>query len=472
MSLSIIILAGGTGTRMNSKVPKVLHQLAKKPLLQHVVDTVSALPAEQVFIVYGHMGEDVRNAMAHCDVTWVEQKERLGTGHAVTQVLPRLNTNNQVLILYGDVPLISQETLVHLVESTADGQLGLLTAMVDDPTGLGRIVRDEYRQVSSIVEEKDATEVQRQIKEINTGIYCVDGKHLADWLPKLSSDNAQKEYYLTDIVKLAREDHIGINVSKPRAVEEIYGANNRVELAKLESIYQSWQAEALMAEGVSICDPSRVDIRGTVHPAPDAWVDINVVFEGEVTLGEDCVIEPHCVLKNVKLGPGAHILAHSVLEDCVIMAGAQVGPFARIRPGSVIESDAKVGNFVEVKNTVLGKASKVNHLSYIGDAEVGAQVNIGAGVITCNYDGANKHKTVIKDSAFIGSDVQLVAPVTVGANATIGAGTTLTKDAPDGQLTVSRAKQQTIEGWERPKKKIKSVASDNAHKQEVEICVE
>lgn len=453
MSLSVIILAGGTGSRMESKTPKVLHHLAGKPLLEHVVDTVKSLNVvNEVFIVYGYMGAMVRTTLDHRSVTWVEQKERLGTGHAVMQVLPHLDAEHKVLILYGDVPLITAETLEHFVEATGDNQLGLLTAIVQDPKGLGRIVRDEYRQVIGIVEDKDASELERQIREINTGIYCVPAKLLKSWLPRIKNTNAQGEYYLTDIVKFARQEHVAINVSEPRTVQEIYGANNRVELAKLERIYQRRAAEKLMLNGASMADPDRVDIRGSLVTGQDCYIDVGVIFEGEVQVGDDCTIGPNCVIKDAKLGDRVHIKANSVVEDAIIDSDAQIGPFSRIRPGTHIQAGAQVGNFVELKKTHLGRGSKVNHLSYVGDAEVGDEVNVGAGVITCNYDGANKHQTRIGDRAFIGSDVQLVAPIEVGADATIGAGSTITRDVPPSMLTLSRAKQQTIEGWKRPKK--------------------
>lgn len=452
MGLSVIILAGGTGSRMYSKLPKVLHKLAGKPLLEHVLHAVEKLDTDEIFIVHGHLGETVQLAMSHCNVNWVEQKERLGTGHAVQQVLPHLNQNNQILILYGDVPLIGVETLKHLVSSTAKSQVGLLTAVVDYPKGLGRIVRDEYRQVQGIVEERDASDIQRQITEINTGIYCVPGKRLAEWLPKLTNDNAQGEYYLTDVIHFARESGVGINVSKPRSVEEIFGANNRAELAKLESIYQAWQANYLMENGVSLCDPSRIDIRGAVQAGQDCWLDVNVVCEGAVVLGDDCHVGPNCVLKNVRIGSDVTIHSHCVLEDCVIEDHAVIGPFARIRPGSQVQEGAKVGNFVELKNTWLGKRSKASHLSYLGDSDIGEDVNIGAGVITANYDGVNKHQTMIGDQAFIGCNSQLIAPVEVGEGATIAAGTTLTKPAPAHKLTIGRTRQSVIENWHRPTK--------------------
>jgi bifunctional UDP-N-acetylglucosamine pyrophosphorylase/glucosamine-1-phosphate N-acetyltransferase len=455
MALSIVILAGGSGTRMSSNLPKVLHKLAGKSLLDHVIDSAEALDAvTEVFVVYGHMGDTVLASMKHrSNVKWVEQKQRLGTGHAVQQVLPLLNPGNQVLILYGDVPLITPSTLANFVQASGKNQVGLLTAVVADPSGLGRIVRDEHQHVLGIIEEKDATDLEKQIKEINTGIYCVPAELLLKWLPKLSNNNAQKEYYLTDIVTMARQDHINISVSRPKQVEEIYGANTRVELARLERIYQYWQTQELMLQGVTMYDPLRVDIRGRVIAARDSIIDVNVVFEGEVTLGENCMIGPNAILKNVVIGKGVEIKANSVLEDCIVEPNAIIGPFARIRPGSVLKENCHIGNFVEVKKSIIGKGSKVNHLSYVGDATVGEKVNIGAGAITCNYDGANKHQTIIEDEAFVGSNVSLIAPVKIGKAATIGAGSVIAKEAPAGKLTVARAKQVTIEGWIRPVKK-------------------
>lgn len=454
-ALSVIILAGGSGTRMASHQPKVLHQLAGKSLLDHVIDAVLPLKPAEVFVVYGHMGDVVLNAMTHRnnDVTWVEQKERLGTGHAVLQVLSHLKEDRQVLILCGDVPLISTETLRHLLEATNQDQLGILTANVPRPFGLGRIIRDEYMRVLGIVEEKDATELQRQITEINTGIYCVSARLLKKWLPNLTNKNAQKEYYLTEIVTLACDEKIPVSVARPRKLEEIYGTNTRVELSILERIYQKWQCEALMLQGVTMFDPKRVDIRGTVKPAKDCIIDVNVILKGEVILAENCVIGANCVLENVKLAPGVTIQPNSVIQDSEIGEGCIIGPFARIRPNTKLAKNVHVGNFVEIKNAELGEGSKANHLSYLGDTTIGKNVNIGAGVITCNYDGANKHHTTIEDDVFVGSDVQLIAPIKVGKGATIGAGTALSKDAPASKLTVGRAKQVTIEGWERPRKK-------------------
>lgn len=450
MSLQVIILAGGSGSRMHSDCPKVLHQLAGKPLIRHVYDTVAQLNAASVFVVHGHKGEAVKTAIQDLPVTFVEQKERLGTGHAVLQASPLLDDNKQTLILYGDIPLISHTTLNHLVSSTGIDQLGLLTAEVDNPQGLGRIIRNEFKQVARIVEDKDASDIERQIHEINTGIYCLPTKKLKEWLPKLSNENAQGEYYLTDIISFATEEHVTINVSPPKQVEEIYGANNRSELAKLESIYQSWQAQALMQRGTTLIDPSRVDIRGQINAGKDCIVDINVIFEGNVTMGNHCHIGPHVILKNVTLGDGVHIQANSILEDCHIENQASIGPFARIRPETVIGKGAKIGNFVEIKKTRVGQGSKINHLSYVGDATIGNNVNIGAGVITCNYDGAFKHQTTIEHGAFIGSNTQLIAPITIGEKATIGAGSTITKDVPAQHLGLSRSKQTNINHWARP----------------------
>jgi len=452
MPLSVIILAGGDGTRMNSKCPKVLHKVAGVSMIEHVLGAIKDLNAAEIFVVHGHLGEQVQAALINYPITWVEQKQRLGTGHAVMQVLPYLNPDHQVLILYGDVPLISTETLSHLVENTGKDQLGLLTAMVDNPTGLGRIVRDAYHQVSRIVEEKDASDLEKQIHEINTGIYCVSAKNLAEWLPELKNENKQQEYYLTDIVAFAKVAHISINVSEPKSQQEIMGANSRLELARLEAIYQQWQVEKLMSMGVSVNDPSRIDIRGKVVAQRDCFIDSNVILEGEVILGEDCYIGANVILKNVVVGNNVEIHPNSMIENAVIEDFAVIGPFARIRPESLIKTGAKVGNFVEIKKSVIGEGSKVSHLSYIGDAVLGSHVNIGAGTITCNYDGANKHQTEINDDAFIGSNTSLIAPVRIGKRATIGAGSVITQDAPEGQLTLSRSAQKSIEGWERPVK--------------------
>ena len=453
--LSVIILAGGSGSRMASHLPKVLHQVGGKALLDHVIDAVLPLKPADIFVIYGHMGETVLEAMAHRNgsVHWIEQKERLGTGHAVLQVLRHLQKDHQVLIVCGDVPLISTETLQHLLDATGRTQLGLVTANVPKPFGLGRILRDEYMKVLGIVEEKDASEVQKQITEINTGIYCVAGELLQKWLPKLGNTNAQKEYYLTDIVRFACEEKIPVSVARPKRIEEIYGVNTRIELASLERIYQKWATDALMLKGVTMLDPRRVDIRGQVTPAKDCVIDVNVILKGQVILAENCLIGANCILENVKLAPGVVIHPNSVIQEAEIDEGCVVGPFARIRPHTKLAKNVHIGNFVELKNAVIEEGSKANHLSYLGDVTIGKKVNVGAGVITCNYDGVNKHQTIIEDEVFVGSDVQLIAPIKVEKGATIGAGTTLAKSAPAGKLTVARAKQVTIEGWVRPKKK-------------------
>lgn len=464
MGLSVVILAAGSGTRMQSKLPKVLHQLGGIPLLEHVINTVAQLGPDEIFVVFGHMGDVVKSALSHLQVQWVEQKQRLGTGHAVLQAIPEINPKNQVLILYGDVPLISSNTLAHMLDATGKDQLGLLTADVDNPMGLGRILRDKYDHVYGIIEEKDATEIQKQITEINTGIYCVAAKLLKKWLPQLGNDNKQGEYYLTDIVAMARRDQVSICVSQPQLLEEIYGANSRIELAKLESIYQQWQAYKLMNKGVTVVDPFRIQIRGKVTPAQDCIIDVNVVLEGEVVLGEDCYIGPNVLLKNVRLGKAVQIRSHCVIEGAVIGDNVQIGPFARIRPETVIAAEAHIGNFVEIKKSKVGKGSKVNHLSYVGDSEIGAKVNVGAGVVTCNYDGVNKHKTVIADEVFVGSNCALVAPLTLKKGATIGAGSVITKDAPADALTLARVRQVTIAAWQRPGKSPNTVKKTKKEK--------
>lgn len=456
--LSVVILAAGNGSRMVSKEPKVLHRLADKYLLDHVIDAVLPLKPAQIFTVYGHEGQAVLSAMRHRDsqLTWVKQIERAGTGHAVLQVLPHLSLRHQVLIVCGDVPLISTATLRRLIEATPENQLGVITAPVPRPAGLGRIIRDEQGHVVSIVEEKDASAVQKQISEINAGIYCVPALLLAQWLPQLQNYNSQKEYYLTEIIQFARHEKIPVITVCPEKVEEIYGINTRIELADLERIYQTWQCEALMLQGVTLLDPSRVDIRGKVIPARDCIIDINVVLKGRVVLGENCIIGAGCILEDVQLAADVIIQPHSIIQSAEIGKSCVVGPFARIRPHTRLAAQVHIGNFVELKNACIAENSKASHLSYLGDVTVGKNVNIGAGVITCNYDGAEKHLTCIEDDAFIGSDVQLIAPVCVGQGATIGAGTTLVGDAPAGKLTVGRAKQQTREGWVRPQKKIKA----------------
>lgn len=451
MKLSVVILAAGQGKRMRSAVPKVLHPLAEKPLLGHVLDTARALQPSGLYVVYGHGGEQVRAAITAEDIVWVEQAEQLGTGHALMQALPDIPDEHQVLVLYGDVPLIQAASLQHLLEQGAAG-LGLLTMHLSNPRGYGRIVRDTAGQVREIVEEKDADAATRAITEVNTGILTGGAGYFRRWLSNLSNDNAQGEYYLTDTIALAVAEKLPVATAQVAEPQEVQGVNNRVQLAELERYYQRRQAEQLMAAGVTLRDPARLDVRGKVETGIDCLLDVNVVLEGEVKLGARVRIGPHCVLRDVSIGDDTEILANSVLESAIIGAACRIGPFARIRPDTVLAERVHIGNFVELKKSQVAAGSKINHLSYIGDTEVGAQVNIGAGTITCNYDGANKHKTVIEDRAFIGSDTQLVAPVTVGAGATIGAGSTITRDTPEDTLTLSRSPQKSIKGWRRPQK--------------------
>lgn len=453
MSLEVIILAAGQGTRMRSALPKVLHRLAGKPLAGHVTDTARALAAEKIHLVIGHGAEAVRATLQAKDVDFVVQEQQLGTGHAVNQALPALQEDSRVLILYGDVPLIRKETLEQLLEKVNDQQMGLLTVTLSDPQGYGRILRDQAGEVAAIVEQKDATAEQLQITEVNTGILAVTATQLRRWLPQLSNDNAQGEYYLTDIIDLAYRETTRIASVQPTSREEVEGVNNRLQLATLERVFQARQAEALMLAGVTLADPARIDVRGKLNTARDVLIDVGCVFEGCVELAEGVEIGPYCVLKNVRVGPGVKIASHSVLEDCDLDGDNQVGPFARLRPGTHLEAHAKVGNFVETKKAHIGQGAKVNHLSYIGDAWVGAEANIGAGTITCNYDGVNKHATQIGAGAFIGSNSSLVAPVHIGAGATIGAGSTIARDVPDAALAVTRAKQLQKNNWPRPAKK-------------------
>lgn len=451
--LEVIILAAGQGTRMRSESPKVLHRLAGQPLLAHVVDAAEALQPAAVHVVYGHGGDQVRTALEHRSLHWAEQAEQLGTGHAVAQALPAVDPEAAVLVLYGDVPLIAADTLRPLAAAAAAGDVAVLTALLDDATGYGRIVRDDAGRVLRIVEQKDANAEELALREINTGIMAMPARRLADWLTRISNDNAQGEYYLTDIIALARGDDIGVDAVVARDNDEILGINDRVQLAHLERVYQSRAAERLMRAGVTLRDPARFDLRGELACGRDVIIDPNVIIEGTVRLGDRVRIGANCVLRDVVIGDDVTVEPMSVIEQAELAQGCQIGPFARIRPGTVLDRGAKVGNFVEVKKSHIGAGSKVNHLSYIGDTEMGTDVNIGAGTITCNYDGANKHRTVIGDGAFIGSDTQLVAPVSVGAGATVGAGSTITKDAPAEELTLSRSRQQTIGGWKRPAKK-------------------
>lgn len=452
MKLGIVVLAAGQGTRMKSELPKVLHRLAGKALLQHVLETANQLNPDRVVVVHGHGGDMVQQAFTGQDVIWVEQERQLGTGHAVLQALPSLVGMDQILVLYGDVPLIKLETLVGLIEQTTS-DLGLLTVVLDDPSGYGRIIRDEAGNVLRIVEQKDATPGELETTEINTGIMLLGREKLAQWLANLSSDNSQGEYYLTDVIAMAVADGVAIHIAHPQHPVEAEGVNDRAQLADLERYLQAKRARALMDEGVSLADPARFDLRGELTVGRDVWLDVNVIIEGKVSLGDEVSVGANTVLRNVRIADGVTIKENCVVEDAVIEQSCHIGPFSRIRPGTELATGVHVGNFVEIKNAHIAAGSKINHLSYIGDTDMGTNVNIGAGTITCNYDGANKHRTTIGDDAFIGSNTALVAPVSVGEGATIGAGSTINKNAAANKLSLTRAKQLTLDGWQRPKKK-------------------
>ena len=449
--VQVVILAAGQGKRMHSNLPKVLHPVAGKALAQHVIDTARTLAPQKLVVVYGHGGDVVRSTLAAGDISWAEQAQQLGTGHAVAQAVPEFSDAPCTLVLYGDVPLTSATTLRRLLHAGRDG-LAVLTVDLADPVGYGRIVRDGAGNVQRIVEEKDANAAEKAIREINTGIMAIPTAHLVDWLGRLKNDNAQGEYYLTDIVALAVAEGVPVRTAQPDAEWEVLGVNSKVQLAELERVHQRNVADRLLVAGVRLADPARIDVRGDLAHGRDVSIDVGCVFEGSVELGDAVEVGPYCVLKNVKVGAGTRIAAFCHFEDAVIGPDGVLGPYARLRPGAELGPEVHIGNFVEVKKSVIGAQSKANHLAYIGDAEIGQRVNVGAGTITCNYDGANKWKTVIEDDVFIGSDTQLVAPVTVGRGATLGAGTTLTKDAPPDALTVSRPKQITLAGWARPTK--------------------
>lgn len=456
MSIKTIILAAGQGTRMRSSRPKVLHEIANKALLNHVYDTSLSLANNKVYIVYGHGGETVKQTLNYFDAIWIEQKQQLGTGHAVQQAIHHVHDSDTVLILYGDVPLLKTATLEKLLQDVSNQSLALLTVLLDDPTGYGRIVRNQQGDVIKIVEQKDASETQLLISEGNTGILACQGQQLKQWLSRLSNNNAQNEYYLTDIIEMAVADGLMIKTTQASSQDEVLGVNNRNQLAHLERAYQQQQAESLMLQGVTLRDPNRIDVRGEfAELGQDIDVDINVVFEGINRIASHVKIGPNCLIKNSTIAEHVEILANTIIEDASIGAFSRVGPFARLRPQTELANYVHIGNFVEIKKSTVASGSKINHLSYIGDSEIGSKVNIGAGTITCNYDGVNKFKTIIGDGAFIGSDSQLVAPVTIGNNATIGAGSTITKDTPAEQLTLSRAKQITIPSWQRPVKQEK-----------------
>lgn len=449
--MNIVILAAGQGKRMHSNLPKVLHPVAGKALAQHVIDTARSLMPEKLVVVYGHGGDAVRSTLNATDVLWAKQEPQLGTGHAVTQALPELSGEGQTLVLYGDVPLTKASTLKRLLLAGKDG-LVILTVELDNPVGYGRIVRDASGQVQRIVEEKDATPQEKAIREVNTGIMAMPSARLAEWLGKLSNNNAQGEYYLTDVVALAVAEGVPIHTAQPDSEWEVLGVNSKVQLAELERVHQRNLADQMLVGGVRLADPNRIDVRGELNYGRDVSIDVGCIFEGKVDLADAVEVGPYCVLKNVTVGAGTRIAAFCHFEDAIIGPDGVLGPYARLRPGTELGPEVHIGNFVEVKKSKIAAQSKANHLAYIGDADIGERVNIGAGTITCNYDGANKFKTIIEDDAFIGSDTQLVAPVTVGRGATIGAGTTLTKNAPSDSLTVSRAKQMTLAGWVRPKK--------------------
>ena len=450
--LHVVILAAGEGKRMKSALPKVLQPVAGRPMLAHVIATARQLAPAAIHVVYGHGGEQVRAAFAdQADLLWVEQAERLGTGHAVQQAVPAVPDHARVLVLYGDVPLITAETLRRLLD--VEAPLAVLVAELENPGGYGRIVRDAEGRVARIVEEKDADEAERAIRAVNTGIVAADAGALAVWLRELRNDNAQGEYYLTDVFALAAAEYRPAEIVLVHDPLEVEGANDRWQLAQLERAYQRRAARAVCLQGARLADPSRFDLRGELIVGHDVEIDVDVVIEGRVELGDGVRIGPFCRLKDVRLGAGTEVRAHCDLEGAVVEGAAQIGPFARLRPGTVLADGVHIGNFVETKNAKLGTGSKANHLTYLGDAVVGAGVNVGAGTITCNYDGANKHVTTIEDGAFIGSNTSLVAPVRVGRDATIGAGSVITREAPAGKLSLARGRQTVIEGWERPKKK-------------------
>ncbi len=453
MNIDVVVLAAGQGSRMKSDLPKVLHPIAGKPMLAHVLDSSRSVKADALHVVVGHGSDKVKSQFNDCrDIQWAMQTEQKGTGHAVKMALDNLSASGVTLILYGDVPLIQAHTLQSLIDLVSEKQMALLTVTMDDPSGYGRIVRDENQLVTSIVEQKDANPAQLSINEVNTGIMAVPTEKLHLWLPQLSSDNAQGEYYLTDVIAMAVQADLKVETLQPEFAQETYGVNNRAQQAELERWYQARLVNDLMTQGVTVLDPARFDIRGSVTVGRDVVIDANVILIGEVVLGDGVQIEANCIIKNTAIAAGTRVKAFSHLEDANVAEACDIGPYARLRPGTVLESGAKVGNFCEVKKSVIGVGSKVNHLTYIGDATIGKNVNIGAGTITCNYDGVNKFKTEIKDGAFIGSNSSLVAPVIVGENATVAAGSTITKEVEGSKLAVARGKQVNLK-WQRPVKK-------------------
>ncbi|WP_215407477.1 bifunctional UDP-N-acetylglucosamine diphosphorylase/glucosamine-1-phosphate N-acetyltransferase GlmU [Vibrio gigantis] len=452
MKFSAVILAAGKGTRMYSNTPKVLHTLAGKPMVKHVIDTCNGLGAQNINLVYGHGGDQMKATLAEESVNWALQAEQLGTGHAVDQASAHFADDEKVLVLYGDVPLISPETIENLLDAQPNGGIALLTVVLDNPMGYGRIIR-RNGPVVAIVEQKDATDEQKLINEINTGVMVATGGDLKRWLSGLSNDNAQGEYYLTDVIAAAHDEGRAVEAVHPVSPIEVEGVNDRSQLARLERAYQAEQADKLLKQGVMLRDPSRFDLRGELQCGMDVEIDTNVIIEGSVSIGDNVVIGTGCVLKDCEIDDNTIIRPYSVIEGATVGEDCTVGPFTRLRPGADMRNDSHVGNFVEVKNTRLGEGSKANHLTYLGDAEIGQRVNVGAGAITCNYDGANKFKTIIGDDVFVGSDSQLIAPVTIGNGATVGAGSTVTRDVSENELVISRAKERKIADWQRPKKK-------------------
>lgn len=449
MTLSVVILAAGNGKRMHSSLPKVLHQIGGTPLLLHVVKTAKSLNPESIYIVYGQGGEKIQEALKDIDLKWVLQPEQKGTGHALLQALPQIPDDHRVLVLYGDVPLIKTSTLEKLLSETKPDELGILVACLENPNGFGRIIKNDQGEIIAIVEHKDATSEQLAINEINTGILTATALNFKKWLPNLSQNNVQGEYYLTDVISMAVDNGVKISSNLVACNKETSGVNDRKELIALERYYQLEKAQELLLQGVNIMDPARFDCRGEISASRDVVIDIDVIFQGTVILGEGSTVGPYCVLKNVTVGKNVLIHPHCVIEDAEISDNCIVGPFARIRPNTYLDESVHIGNFVELKNTKVGHSSKVNHLTYLGDATIGKKVNVGAGTITCNYDGYQKFHTTIQDGAFIGSGTELVAPVTIGEKAYIGAGSTITKDAPEEQLTLGRAKQVTIKNWKK-----------------------
>ncbi|AZI15015.1 bifunctional UDP-N-acetylglucosamine diphosphorylase/glucosamine-1-phosphate N-acetyltransferase GlmU [Avibacterium paragallinarum] len=450
--LSVVILAAGKGTRMYSDLPKVLHNIAGKPMVKHVIDTAKQLNADNIHLIYGHGAELLQQRLADEPVNWVLQAEQLGTGHAMQQAAPFFEDDENIVMLYGDAPLITAQTLQKLIDAKPENGIALLTAHLDDPTGYGRIIRQDGNVVA-IVEQKDASPEQLAIQEVNTGVMVSSGASFKKWLAKLDNNNAQGEYYMTDVIKFANQDDCQVAAVPASDIMEVEGANNRLQLAELERYYQRKQAEKLLLAGVSLRDPNRFDLRGEILHGKDVEIDVNVIIEGNVKLGDRVKIGAGCIIKDCVIGDDVEIKPYSVFEDAVIGEQAQIGPFSRLRPGTELAAETHIGNFVEVKKSHIGKGSKVNHLSYVGDSEIGSNCNIGAGVITCNYDGANKFKTIIGDDVFVGSDSQLVAPVKIANGATIAAGTTVTKNIAQDELVISRVPQRHIQGWQRPKKK-------------------